>query len=191
MASFRGSSTVGTRPAMQTAGHAATSLDLESTEADAPSTMWTRYRTSGRVGAARQARPHAAAIAVAALATLLAACGPAHISISSPTANAAPDSGISGETVLGPTCPVQRAGAPPCVSVVSAEVRVTDAGGTVVADVRSGPDGKFTIALQPGTYVIAGIRGPSGPGMFTTAQTVVVTAHSYTAVTVTFDTGIR
>lgn len=97
---------------------------------------------------------------------------------------------MTGTTVLGPTCPVQRVGQP-CVTTISAAVRITTADGRKVAEVTSTADGSFVVALPPGTYTVSGVRGITGPGMFTKSQSVTLTPHMFVTVTVTFDTGIR
>jgi hypothetical protein len=61
----------------------------------------------------------------------------------------------------------------------------------VVEEVQSGNDGRFSVTLAPGSYVVHldGLVGaPSRPG---TTMTVTVLPLSYTVITVRFPSGIR
>ena len=92
--------------------------------------------------------------------------------------------------MAGPTCPVERLDSPCPDRPVAATIVVRDASGKEVASVRSGSNGTFEIRLAPGTYVLNGIRSV---GLHRVAKptTVTVLQGRFTAVTITFDTGIR
>ena len=95
-------------------------------------------------------------LVVGLLAILLAACGPSSASVP-------PGTGIHGTVTLGPTCPVEKVGEPPCVTPYAAKLVVTSADdGSVVARVTSGPDGTFTVDVPPGDYVIVPEPGSDG-----------------------------
>ncbi|HVQ22082.1 MAG TPA: hypothetical protein VMT36_02320, partial [Candidatus Saccharimonadia bacterium] len=82
------------------------------------------------------------------MATILAACGPSSASVP-------PGTGIHGTVTLGPTCPVEKVGEPPCVTPYAATLVITSAeDDSVVARVSSGPDGAFSVDVPPGDYVI-------------------------------------
>lgn len=101
------------------------------------------------------------------------------------------DSGIRGTTAAGPQCPVEIAGSPCPDEPLAAEFDVDAPNGDVVAHVRSDANGRFEVALQPGRYVLDP-EPPSDSGFpFGKPLDVVVRAHRFTRVTVTFDTGIR
>lgn len=120
--------------------------------------------------------------------TLLAvACGEAQLE-----APPVPGSGIRGRVLIGPQCPVVHVESPCPDLPFDAEIRVVRADSEeVVATVRSGPDGRFLVALPPGDYVLEPV--PPTPGDLPRAAPVPVTvgAHRFTSVTVVFDTGIR
>lgn len=110
---------------------------------------------------------------------LLASCG----------SGRAADSGIRGRALAGPQCPVEVAGSP-CPDLPYR--------GTVVAvDVETGDDvqvetdeeGRFEIALPPGTYEVTIV--PGSGAMFAKPRTVTVSASSFTEITLAVDTGIR
>jgi hypothetical protein len=107
------------------------------------------------------------------------------------SASAPPGTGIRGTVTLGPTCPVEQVGAPPCVTAYAATLVVTSAeDDSVVGRVSSGPDGTFSIDVPPGDYVT--VPQPGGE-TFPFGQPIEVTveAGAYTEIEVSYDSGIR
>ncbi len=86
----------------------------------------------------------------------------------------------------GPQCPVVQVGSPCPDAPWEGKINVTSDG--FVTTTPTSADGRFSIALEPGTYTV--LPFVSGP---TSAEpvTVVVEAHRYAEVTLTVDTGIR
>jgi len=125
---------------------------------------------------------------------LLAACGnendtPATTTTPS-TATATATSGIEGQVLLGPICPVEREGVP-CEEPYEATIVVWDAGRTQrVLIFDSDDDGRFHVSLSPGEYYIEpqgdqeGLPRPE-------PQPVTVPADTFVSVTLRYDTGIR
>jgi hypothetical protein len=102
-----------------------------------------------------------------------------------------PGSGVTGVTVAGPTCPVDRVGGPCGDRPVPAKLTVVDArSGATVATVTTGTDGVFRIALAPGTYLIR-VGTAGGALRRPEPVTVVVPTGRYVTTNVRFDTGIR
>jgi hypothetical protein len=100
-----------------------------------------------------------------------------------------PDAGIRGRVLYGPTCPVQRPGKT-CVRPYEAAITIRrEPAGTVVAHIRSTVDGRFTVRLRPGSYLLAPRNGKPYPRA--QSQTVSVQRHHFTAVTIRYDSGIR
>src|SRR5436309_8543463 len=63
------------------------------------------------------------------------------------------NSGIRGVLTLGPLCPVQSVRSPCPNKPIEGFVTVMDANGTnVLRAARAGPNGAFTLAMDPGTY---------------------------------------
>ena len=127
------------------------------------------------------------------------ASSPAATPAASSSGTAGVDSGVSGEVVLGPVQPVQQIGAPNTVPV-AAEVQVraapaaakgqtTAAPSSLIATVATGADGKFRIALAPGSYLLTPVSATSQVSGI--AVLVTITAHAYTSVVLQIDTGIR
>ena len=97
-------------------------------------------------------------------------------------------SGIDGEVILRPVSPVEWPG---MVNQrpYQALIGVEDGAGRVAAEVRSDPDGRFRIILEPGTYILhpeSDAIYPQAP-----AQTVTVVKDQFTPVRITYDSGIR
>jgi len=123
------------------------------------------------------------------LLSLLALCACA------PASAAAPRSGIAGRTVAAPTCPVERVPPQPGCAPrpISATVRVSAVGRRApVVVVRSGSDGRFRVRLPAGAYVVRALRQGGSPFPRPPApRRVRVRRGHFTALTLTYDTGIR
>jgi hypothetical protein len=120
----------------------------------------------------------------AALVTVTASLG-----VGSASAAPGPHSGVRGVVLYGPTCPVQRPGQT-CERPYQATVTFSRASSpTVAARIRTGTNGRFTVRLRAGRYLVKATNGAahSRPP----SQVVTVTAHHFTAVTIRFDSGIR
>ena len=98
-------------------------------------------------------------------------------------------SGVGGRALAGPQCPVEVEGSPcpdlPWQGVVVA----TDEASGEETSVTTDTDGRFELALEPGTYEVTIDAGSAPP--FAESQTVTVEAGSYTEIVVSVDTGIR
>lgn len=116
----------------------------------------------------------------AVLLVCLAACG------SDSVPPVAQDSGIEGQVLLGPTCPVVTEDDPcPDQPAGGVEVRVRQ-GDSVVATTMSDAEGRFRVAAPPGVYDV-----DAEAGMFCKPQQVTVVAGSYASLALSCDTGIR
>ncbi|HWC87504.1 MAG TPA: hypothetical protein VG388_13270 [Solirubrobacteraceae bacterium] len=117
----------------------------------------------------------------------LAACGAASGRVT--------DSGIAGRVVSSPTCPVEMVPPQPQCAPrpLAATLLVRRVGRTARAiAVHSGADGRFRLALSPGRYLVTALpRGGSPFPRPPSSVTATVRLHRFTAVTVTYDTGIR
>jgi hypothetical protein len=138
---------------------------------------------------------------MAALLVGLAACSaPAAPSSGSATAAAlaSPAAGnVSGVAVAGPVCPVEQPGDSACAPrpVGGAVIVVTRPDGSEVARVTTAPDGKFSLDLPAGQYLL--VPQPV-QGLLGTAPSVPITlgptdqpGPSPSPVQVGYDTGIR
>jgi hypothetical protein len=100
-----------------------------------------------------------------------------------------PDSGIRARVLYGPTCPVERPGQS-CERPYQASFTIRRAAThTVVAEARSAPDGRLTVRLRAGLYVLQPHNGKPYPRAPT--QTVSVRRHQFADVVIRFDSGIR
>lgn len=98
-------------------------------------------------------------------------------------------SGIRGQALAGPQCPVEIEGSPcpdrPFEGTVIATATTTGDEFTVETDA----DGRFELALAPGTYEVSIVSESQPP--FAKPQTVEVEPDAFTRITVAVDTGIR
>ena len=96
---------------------------------------------------------------------------------------------VDGRVLSAPSCPVQRAGHPcPPHPVVGGSV-VALRGQHVVATTHTAADGRFTLTLQPGRYVV---RATNTGGLRTTAERpTTVAARATSHVRLVVDSGIR
>jgi hypothetical protein len=111
-------------------------------------------------------------------------------------------SGVEGEVLVGPTCPVERADSP-CPdrpAQLYVWTSILSGSDTPIGNpmTQSGTDGRFRLALPPGTYMLD--AGPCSPTMFCgpnsslpriTPQIVTVRTGAFTKIILHGDTGIR
>ena len=105
-----------------------------------------------------------------------------------------PDSGVTGVVQLGPQCPVESS-RDPCDEKPAADVTVivseqlpgeAYAAGDEVARTTTAADGTFTVALEPGEYVVT-----AQAGMSCELMDARVAQGRFATVTIPCDTGIR
>lgn len=97
-------------------------------------------------------------------------------------------SGLTGRVLIGPTCPVERAGQR-CQRAFAAQIVVfRRRDHRRVTSFRSGSDGRFRVMLEPGRYVLAAAK--AGTPRLAPVDTTVRTGR-FTTLTLVFDTGIR
>ena len=100
-------------------------------------------------------------------------------------------SGIQGQVMIGPTCPVMMQNSS-CPDAPFAANIIVSRDGSEVTVFETGADGRFHIALDPGTYdVAAEPLEPGGIASLKPLPPVSVFEGTYTSVTLTFDSGIR
>ena len=100
---------------------------------------------------------------------------------------------LTGKVSIGPLCPVEPCTVPHdrLVAVYAARpITISTPSGTVVTTVTADPASGFTVALKPGTYVVAipkqGIGGsPDLPA------TVTIRSGEMVRLDISIDTGIR
>lgn len=112
---------------------------------------------------------------------LLSACSSA-----SPTPT---DSGVEGQVLIGPMCPVVQVGQECPDEPYQATLTVNSPSGERIVQVQTKEDGTFKIPLEPGDYILY----PESPNVMPTAQDQPfrVEAGKFTQVTIHYDSGIR
>jgi hypothetical protein len=98
--------------------------------------------------------------------------------------------GVRGAALAGPQCPVVELGSPCPDRPWQGVVRVSTPGGEVVDEASTGQDGRFEIALEPGSYVVVAVIEPGGLTSASPANVTIETG-AWTEVSLSVDTGIR
>ncbi len=104
--------------------------------------------------------------------------------------NPAPtDSGIEGQALIGPACPIVQEGQVCPDQPYQATLTVNSLNGGKIAQVQTDEQGRFKIPLAPGQYILH----PESPNTMPHAseQTFVVEAGKFTQIIVNYDSGIR
>jgi hypothetical protein len=91
--------------------------------------------------------------------------------------------------MLGPTCPVENAASPCPDRPFQGDVVATASNGSTTT-VSTDAQGRFTMDLRAGTYVVVAVSPSDGPPT-PVPRTVLVRTGSYTSVTLEVDSGIR
>jgi hypothetical protein len=118
------------------------------------------------------------------LAGLLAACA----ALGTPTPT---DSGITGQALIGPICPVVRVGGDCPDAPYQATLTVLDSRGAVVVRFETDEEGRFRVPLAPGEYTLRPESPEGKPLPIAGEQTFRVNPGTFTELTVNYDSGIR
>ena len=99
------------------------------------------------------------------------------------------NSGIEGQVLIGPTCPVVQEGVECPDQPYQATLTVKSLAGERVIQVQTDQEGRFKILLAPGEYILH----PESPNVmpFASELNFVVEAGKFTRVVVNYDSGIR
>lgn len=118
---------------------------------------------------------------------LLSACAPTAILTKQPL-----DSGVRGQALLGPTCPVMRVESPCPDEPYQTSLTVLSLDGQEVTRFDTDAEGKFEVKLPPGDYILRS-DVPAGRPVIPSAADVPFTVlpNQFTDVIVSFDSGIR
>ena len=120
-------------------------------------------------------------LAIGVLILVLATC-----SIYSPTPRG---SGIEGQVLMGPMCPVVQQGQECPDQPYQATLTVKSPSGVQIVQIQTDTQGRFQIPLVPGEYILHP-ESPDGAA-FASDQTFVVEAGRYIQLNVTYERGSR
>jgi hypothetical protein len=97
--------------------------------------------------------------------------------------------GIAGQALLGPACPVMTEGTECADQPYQATIVILGPSGQALTQIETDEQGKFQLPLPPGEYTLAPVSGDPLP----TAgeQQVTVPPDGYTQVIIQYDSGIR
>ncbi|HLO33270.1 MAG TPA: hypothetical protein VK249_29250 [Anaerolineales bacterium] len=98
-------------------------------------------------------------------------------------------SGIEGQVLIGPACPVAQQGQECPDQPYQAALTVNSASGVKIAQIQTDAQGHFRVPLVPGQYILH----PESPSAmpFANDQSFTVVMGQYTRLTVNYDSGIR
>jgi len=99
------------------------------------------------------------------------------------------DSGIEGQVLIGPMCPVVQVGQECPDQPYQATLTVNGPDGRKIVQFQSDAQGRFKIPLAPGDYILH----PESPNGIPSAgeQSFRVEAGKFTQMVVNYDSGIR
>ena len=99
------------------------------------------------------------------------------------------DSGVEGQVLIGPMCPVVQVGQPCPDQPYQTKLTINGQDGKRITQVQTDQQGRFKISLKPGQYILH----PESPNVmpFTAEQSFSVAAGQFTQITVNYDSGIR
>jgi hypothetical protein len=103
----------------------------------------------------------------------------------------APDSGVHGQVLVGPVCPVVQAGDTCPDQPYPARLEVVDGAGAVVARGTADDNGRFQFALPAGSYRLAAYSVSDAPMPWASPVDFVVQPNAWTELSVSMDSGIR
>ncbi len=103
-----------------------------------------------------------------------------------------PTSGIEGQVLIGPVCPVLREDTPCPDQPLQATIAVWNADRTEkVRTFTTDEDGRFRLPLAPGEYYIDPQTPNPGAPPTPIPQTVTVPPDRFVQITIEYDSGIR
>jgi hypothetical protein len=110
-----------------------------------------------------------------------------------PVVSAGSHGTLVAKVEAGPTCPVEQAENPcPPKPVADRQVTIETPAGAVVMTAMTDAQGRFSVALPPGTYVVRVEAVPGQMGLRQVSDGKVTVTEGQTAtVTIEVDTGIR
>ena len=99
------------------------------------------------------------------------------------------NSGIEGQVLIGPMCPVVKVGEECPDQPYQAFLTVNNSKGERIVQFQTDEEGRFKIPLAPGEYILH----PESPNVmpFASEQIILVEDGKYTQAIVNYDSGIR
>jgi hypothetical protein len=108
----------------------------------------------------------------------------------SPRIDSSLTSGVRGQSLIGPMCPVMQVGNPCPDEPYQASFVVLRPNGQKVTRFQTDAEGRFEVKLPPGDYILHP-ESPNGVLPYAEDMSFTVQADQFTEVTVSFDSGIR
>ncbi len=119
---------------------------------------------------------------------------PMLLSACMPLVNGSPEagnSGVNGQVLIGPMCPVMQEGVPCPDQPYQASLTVLDPDGRKIMRFETDAQGRFEVNLSPGEHILhaESLSGQSPP--YAADIPFTIQPDEFTTVIVSFDSGIR
>ena len=101
------------------------------------------------------------------------------------------DTGIEGQVLIGPVCPVVQLDNPCPDIAYQATLTILNSVGREVTRFTSDPEGRFQVPLAPGNYILHPETPPGQPLPVSADQSFKVVEGQFTQLKVNYDSGIR
>ena len=101
------------------------------------------------------------------------------------------NTGIEGQALIGPMCPVVRQGQECPDQPYQATLTVLTSAGRKVTQFTTDTEGKFQVPLAPGDYILYPETPKNKPMPIGAEQTFTVVEGQFTEILITYDSGIR
>jgi hypothetical protein len=101
------------------------------------------------------------------------------------------DSGITGQTLVGPVCPVVIEGQDCADRAYQATITVSNLEGREIVRFQTDEQGNFRVPLAPGEYILHPEPPEGQPLPFAEEQRFTVVPGQFTRLVVLYDSGIR
>ena len=101
------------------------------------------------------------------------------------------NTGIQGQVLIGPVCPVVRQGQECPDQPYLARLTIMTSGGRKVTQFTTDTEGRFRVPLAPGTYILYPKTPGNLPMPIAAEQPFSVVKGQFTLLKIIFDSGIR
>jgi hypothetical protein len=101
------------------------------------------------------------------------------------------NTGIEGQVLIGPMCPVVQQGQECPDQPYQATMTILTSEGRKVTQFNTDADGRFRLPLAPGNYILHPQTSLNQPMSVAVEQPFSVVEGQFTQIKVTFDSGIR
>jgi hypothetical protein len=107
------------------------------------------------------------------------------------TVDVSSNSGVEGQSLIGPMCPVMRIDQPCPDEPYETMLIIQDANGNDLQEIQTDAEGKFRAALPPGDYILHPLTPDDMPLPYAGDVAFTVFENQFTQLVINYDSGIR